>query len=137
MNPKKLTSKGVFHANPLLASKALQDQLDNMVVVGFAFAWDPGPNSAVFVRAVAANGVQALPANGVMDPASPFAVPLGVFAAGAFIKISWSVRAYADLNGIRAFARAGAGGVWAALDQKVPLRYQEEWITTAEFQVMA
>lgn len=110
--------------------------IDALVPVAFALAWSPTQNSPVFIQVIAVNGNPRTPATGEIDPASPFALALGAFPEGAEITVSWVVRAYADLNGIRSFARFGSRS-WERLDDKVPLQYQGQWRGESRLQVRA
>ncbi|HPA50019.1 MAG TPA: hypothetical protein PLP50_00340 [Thermoanaerobaculia bacterium] len=100
--------------------------VDALVPVAFALAWSPTENSPVFIQVVAVNGNPRTPPSGEVDPASPYLLALGAFPDGAEITISWVIRAFADLHGIRSFARTGSRP-WERLDDKVPLQYQGQW----------
>ena len=119
------------------AALALERELALQTEVIFALAWEPGPASAVHVRAVTANGNHKLHPAGVLDTESPFSISIGHFAKGSTVQIGWSVRTYADLNGIRAFARTADAAVWVTLEDKIPLAFQQEWSSMKPFKVPA
>lgn len=112
----------------------LAGALDALVSVDFAMAWSPTAESPVFIQSIAVNGNPRTPPAGELDPASPYAVGLGSFPDGCLLTISWAIRAYADLNGVRAFARSGTRA-WERLDDKVPLQYQGQWKGETLFRV--
>jgi len=108
--------------------------IDALVPVAFALAWSPIEHSPVFIQVIAVNGNPRTPPAGEIDPASPYVLALGAFPEGTEIAVSWVIRAFADLNGIRSFARSG-DRPWERLDDKVPLQYQGQWKGESRFQV--
>ena len=125
----------VLHRDGKKASAALDVALSGKPEVTFALAWSPEKKSPVDITSVKAGNDEKVPETGVLDFDSPYRISLGAFASGTSVKVSWSVQAFNDLNGIRAFARADNDTAWRILGTKTGLAAQETWDASADYKV--
>jgi hypothetical protein len=117
----------ILSDDPEAATVALTMSESDKLAVHLCIAWHPGGDCPVAINWIKVGGETITPPGGIVDGHSDYRIAVGRHKRGTSLVISWSVRSWADLNGMRVFAHSTGNTRWTPLKKKQPLSYSTLW----------